>query len=162
MADTVQGLAEGTTASFEKQVSAEDVAQFAQVTGDTQPLHTDPDFAARTRFRQPIAHGMLVLADPRLRARIDLAAFVDAPADIRLARRLRRDTTERGLDHQTVAYQWHHHVYPAYKRFLLPYMDEADIIVIVTRWREFERLPSGSAVCSVPLTAGDVGRSFAP
>jgi 3-hydroxybutyryl-CoA dehydratase len=59
MADTVHGLAEGTTASFEKQVSAEDVAQFAQVTGDTQPLHTDPDFAARTRFKQPIAHGML-------------------------------------------------------------------------------------------------------
>ena len=59
MADEVQGLTVGSTASYEKQVSAADIESFAQVTGDTNPLHTDAAYAARTRFQQPIAHGML-------------------------------------------------------------------------------------------------------
>ncbi|MEE9132719.1 MAG: MaoC family dehydratase, partial [Gemmatimonadota bacterium] len=42
-----------------KMVTAEDVARFADCTGDTNPLHRDPDYAARTRFGQCIAHGML-------------------------------------------------------------------------------------------------------
>ena len=59
MAEGVQGIVEGTSASFEKTVSAEDIAKFAEATGDTQPLHSDAEYAARTRFRQPIAHGIL-------------------------------------------------------------------------------------------------------
>jgi 3-hydroxybutyryl-CoA dehydratase len=59
MADEVQGLTVGSSASFEKRVTAEDIATFAEVTGDTNPLHTDSAYAARTRFQQPIAHGML-------------------------------------------------------------------------------------------------------
>ncbi len=59
MTDDVQGLTVGGTASFSKQVSPEDIAAFSAVTGDTNPLHSDVDFAARTRFKAPIAHGML-------------------------------------------------------------------------------------------------------
>ena len=59
MAEGVQGIVEGTSASFEKTVTAEDIAKFAEATGDTQPLHSDAEYAARTRFRQPIAHGIL-------------------------------------------------------------------------------------------------------
>ena len=59
MADDVQGLTVGSTASFEKTVTEADIASFAQVTGDTNPLHTDAAYAARTRFQKPIAHGML-------------------------------------------------------------------------------------------------------
>lgn len=36
-----------------------DVDAFARVTGDTNPLHLDPDFAAQTPFKRPIIHGML-------------------------------------------------------------------------------------------------------
>jgi len=36
-----------------------DVAAFAQVTGDTNPLHLDETFAAKTIFRRPIIHGFL-------------------------------------------------------------------------------------------------------
>lgn len=59
MADEVHGIAVGSTASFTKSVTPEDIIKFAEVSGDDQPLHTDPAFAARTRFKEPIAHGML-------------------------------------------------------------------------------------------------------
>jgi len=59
MADDVQGLTVGSTASFSKEVTAEDITSFANVTGDHNPLHTDAAYAARTRFKAPIAHGML-------------------------------------------------------------------------------------------------------
>ena len=49
----------GHKASFTKTITAEDVALFAKVSGDDQPLHLDPAFAAKTRFKKPIAHGML-------------------------------------------------------------------------------------------------------
>ncbi len=34
------------------------INQFAQLTGDHNPLHTDADFAATTIFKRPIMHGM--------------------------------------------------------------------------------------------------------
>ena len=49
----------GHKASFTKTITSEDVALFARVSGDDQPLHVDPAFAAKTRFKKPIAHGML-------------------------------------------------------------------------------------------------------
>jgi 3-hydroxybutyryl-CoA dehydratase len=55
----VHGLTVGSTAEVEKQVTQEDIEGFARSTGDNQPLHLDPEFAARTRFKRPLAHGML-------------------------------------------------------------------------------------------------------
>ena len=59
MTEAVLGVKVGDRAEFEKTVTAEDVARFADVTGDTNPLHRDPDYAAKTRFGECIAHGML-------------------------------------------------------------------------------------------------------
>lgn len=39
--------------------SQEEVNQFAQVTGDKNPVHTDATYAATTIFKRPIMHGML-------------------------------------------------------------------------------------------------------
>ncbi len=57
--DSVLGVKVGDTASFEKTVTKEDIVSFANATGDQQPLHLDDAFAAKTRFRRRIAHGML-------------------------------------------------------------------------------------------------------
>lgn len=57
--ESVHGIVAGHAATFEKTVTREDIARFAEVSGDTNPLHSDPIYAARTRFKKPIAHGML-------------------------------------------------------------------------------------------------------
>src|SRR5437867_12521382 len=59
MSDRVMPVKVGDRAQFERTVTAEEVAAFARVTGDTNPLHTDATYAARTRFGECIAHGML-------------------------------------------------------------------------------------------------------
>ncbi len=45
--------------THEFQFSQEEVNQFAQVTGDKNPVHTDAEYAAKTMFKKPIMHGML-------------------------------------------------------------------------------------------------------
>ena len=37
------------------------IERFAKVVGDMNPVHTNPEFAAKTRFKSPIAHGMTAL-----------------------------------------------------------------------------------------------------
>jgi acyl dehydratase len=41
------------------QFSQKEVDQFAEVTGDKNPVHTDAAYAATTMFKRPIMHGML-------------------------------------------------------------------------------------------------------
>ena len=38
--------------------SQADFARFAAISGDDNPIHLDAEFAARTRFGRPVAHGM--------------------------------------------------------------------------------------------------------
>ena len=48
--------------SDSRQVTEADVIQFADLTGDYDPLHIDEEFAKQTPFRRPIAHGLLGLS----------------------------------------------------------------------------------------------------
>jgi len=50
----------GRWESVTRTVTAKDVERFAEATGDTNPVHLDEAFAATTRFKHRIAHGMLV------------------------------------------------------------------------------------------------------
>ena len=59
MSDGVLGVKVGDRAEFEKKVTPEDIEMFARASGDTNPLHRDPAYAAKTRFGECIAHGML-------------------------------------------------------------------------------------------------------
>ena len=54
------GLQVGDSVRFSKTLSADDVDQFAAVSGDTNPLHLDDEAASQTRFGGRIVHGTLV------------------------------------------------------------------------------------------------------
>jgi acyl dehydratase len=45
-----------------KEVTERDILSFAALTGDGHPQHTDPAWAAGSRFGEQIAHGLLVLS----------------------------------------------------------------------------------------------------
>ena len=45
-----------------KEIKQEDLDAYAKASGDDNPLHLDPEFAAKTQFGGIIAHGMLTLA----------------------------------------------------------------------------------------------------
>ena len=49
----------GDTASITKTITEEDIRQFADASGDHNPLHLDDEFAKTSRFGRRIAHGML-------------------------------------------------------------------------------------------------------
>ena len=51
------GLEVGQRARRTQTVTSQDVELYARLTGDRNPLHFDPDFAARTRFGRLVAQG---------------------------------------------------------------------------------------------------------
>lgn len=48
--------------SGEREITADDIAAFARLSGDANPVHTDPAFAAAQGFAGPLAHGPLGVA----------------------------------------------------------------------------------------------------
>ena len=50
----------GERASITKEITMEDIAAYAELVGDDNPIHLDASYAEKTRFGGRIAHGMLV------------------------------------------------------------------------------------------------------
>ncbi|MBX9862297.1 MAG: MaoC family dehydratase [Hyphomicrobium sp.] len=57
-----EDLTVGQEASLSNTVSERDIQVFADVSGDHNPVHLDADYAAKTMFKQRIAHGILSAA----------------------------------------------------------------------------------------------------
>lgn len=55
----IEDLDVGMSATFAKTITDADIVMFAGVSGDTNPVHLDEDYAAGTVFKTRIAHGML-------------------------------------------------------------------------------------------------------
>jgi acyl dehydratase len=51
-----------TVVTGEHVVTEEEIMAFAQVSGDNNPMHTDPAYAKTRMFGQRVAHGLLVLS----------------------------------------------------------------------------------------------------
>lgn len=49
----------GMEASYQRTVTEADIAAFADVSGDKNPVHLDAAYAAKTMFKERIAHGIL-------------------------------------------------------------------------------------------------------
>lgn len=67
-----------------------------------------------------IIDGILILADAALRERLTLSVFIEVPDDIRLSRRVRRDTAERGVAVDETLRVYEHCVRPMHREFVAP------------------------------------------
>lgn len=87
------------------------------------------DYATHTRLKQTqrveprpllIVDGILILHARELRERLDLSVFIEVPDDIRLLRRVRRDTLERRVDLPETLRLYEEFVRPMHRRFVTP------------------------------------------
>lgn len=96
------------------------------------------DFVTHTRQRETVrvepcriilVEGILVLAEPSLRALMDIKLYVDTDADVRFIRRLERDVRERGRSVDSIVQQYLGSVKPMHELFVEPSKRYADIII---------------------------------
>ena len=96
------------------------------------------DFVTHTRADRTVTvarsdviviDGILLFTDERVRDRCDVKVFVDADADVRLIRRIRRDIAHRGRPLQEILDQYLSTVQPMHLQFVEPTKRYADVIV---------------------------------
>lgn len=121
--------------SLENELLVADLEQLLQGQAVNIPVY---DFAQYIRTDQlqrveprPVilVEGILIFADKRLRDLIDFKVFVDAPADLRFIRRLKRDVVERGRSVNHVIEQYLDTVRPMHLEFVEPSKRHADVII---------------------------------
>lgn len=95
--------------------------------------YTIHDRSEKTRRIYPrkviIVEGILIFEDKELCDLMDIKVFVDTDADIRLIRRIRRDTRKRGRSLESVLKQYETTVKPMHEKYVEPSRKNADIIV---------------------------------
>jgi len=97
------------------------------------------DFATHTRRPETIhvpprpivvVDGILLLSLWDVRRHLTLRVYVEAAADTRLVRRIRRDILERGRDLPSVLEQWETSVQPMHERYVQPSRRWADVMIV--------------------------------
>jgi uridine kinase len=79
--------------------------------------------------RVVVIDGILLFVDERIRTLCDVKVFVEADADVRLIRRIRRDINKRGRSLDDVIEQYLGTVQPMHLQFVEPSKRYADVIV---------------------------------
>ena len=96
------------------------------------------DFAIQDRLEETrslsptkiiLVEGMLILENKALRNLLDIKLFVDTDDDVRLLRRILRDTRERGRSLDEVAERYLATVKPMHQQFVEPSKRYADVII---------------------------------
>ncbi len=57
---TFEKISVGYSKEFLIKIDSEMLRNFANISGDFNPLHMDPDYAKTTQFKQQVCHGMLL------------------------------------------------------------------------------------------------------
>ncbi|TAH03599.1 MAG: uridine kinase [Sphingobacteriales bacterium] len=76
-----------------------------------------------------IIEGLFIYHYPKVNPLFDYRIFIDAPENIALERRLKRDLVERGYSANDVHYKWNNHVMPSYQKYLLPHKETCHQII---------------------------------
>ena len=114
------------------------VAQLMQLAAGESIEKPVYDFVSHTRSDQTVVvppaevvviDGILLFTEQRVRELCDVKVFVDADADIRLIRRIKRDTNKRGRPLDEIIDQYLTTVQPMHLQFVEPSKRYADVIV---------------------------------
>ena len=93
-------------------------------------VHNRSNETVRIVPRQVIlVEGIMIFADQELRKLMDIKIFVDADADIRICRRIKRDVNKRGRSLESVIIQYQQTVKPMHEKYVEPSKKHADIVV---------------------------------
>ena len=76
-----------------------------------------------------LVEGILIFVEAALRDRMDIKLFVDAESDLRIIRRIQRDTRSRGRTIESVIEQYLRTVRPMHLEFVEPSKRYADVII---------------------------------
>ena len=76
-----------------------------------------------------IVEGILIFENKELRDLMDIKIYVDADADIRICRRIKRDVNKRGRSLESVITQYQETVKPMHEKYVEPSKKYADIVV---------------------------------
>lgn len=121
--------------AFDTKLLIEQIKQLIKGNSIDKPTY---DFTVHNRAKETekieakpiiIVEGILILEDSELRDLLDIKLFVDTDADIRILRRLQRDTKERGRTVDSVVSQYLDVVRPMHLQFTEPTKRYADIII---------------------------------
>lgn len=80
-----------------------------------------------------LVEGMFLFYYKNFQKLIDRKIFIDVDQNVGLKRRINRDLAERGYDKKNVLYKYNNHVIPSYNKYILPYKNDADLIVNNTK-----------------------------
>ena len=93
-------------------------------------VHNRSDETVRLIPRKVIiVEGILIFENEALRNLMDIKIFVDADADVRLCRRIKRDVNKRGRSLESVLAQYQETVKPMHERYVEPSKKYADLVV---------------------------------
>jgi len=121
--------------AFDTDLLVQHLGRLAAGLGIDKPVY---DFVTHTRSATTravppadviVVDGILLFVDERLRDQCEVKVFVDADADIRLVRRIRRDMAKRGRPLEEILEQYLTTVRPMHLQFVEPSKRYADVIV---------------------------------
>lgn len=121
--------------SFDKKKFRDDIEQLMSGQSVTITEYTFNNAAVKPKtitFKPApiiIVEGLFVFHFKKVARLLDLKIFINTKENLKVIRRIHRDQVERGYPIEDVLYKYQHHVLPSFERYILPYQEEADIIV---------------------------------
>lgn len=76
-----------------------------------------------------LVEGIFVFHFKEIRDLLDLKIFLHAKENLKVIRRIKRDQVERNYPLDDVLYRYEYHVLPTFEKYILPYKEEADLVI---------------------------------
>ncbi len=121
--------------SIDKQAFIEDIERLMRGETVTRTEYTfnNPEKEPALLTFKPapilIVEGIFVLHFEEVHNLLDLKVYLHAKDNLKVIRRILRDRVERNYPLDDVLYRYQHHVLPTYEKYIMPYKEEADLIV---------------------------------